>query len=1052
MTTEGKKYRRKQHFFSGEWRPDQDPLVIAPEDYSELQNYEYRDPIGLLGVPGYTKINTTGATVTPGTYYKGRSGIQLRTPHTVPSYVLVQALNAAGTASAVLENRTAIPDQGNFESSVLHEDDANAGLGRFAHWPQGHIAYCNGVESMLYPGDEMRCSAFIVSASETGAAVTGGIDYSEEVQNTLQAADQAAMIGGENDAYAKLLMHFDEADGGTDFDDSSPSAHNPSGVGTAQVDSSQKKFGIGAGLFDGNSDWVTVANHADWDISSGDWTIDLCLRSPSFSGSGHLCSRENTVNPYNGYYITVTPTVLNVFYNQNTQLFSLPHGMSTNTWHHVAVVNDGSNITAYIDGVSIGSAPTVSMENYAAALTIGARGDGAVYFNGWIDEFRFSKGVARWTANFTPPAMAYRQASLYWLAGFTRPLKGVKKYLSLVNAEASPAFDWVKEWSGDSWAELDITDNTTGLSQSGTITWPTTKDTSKVKLLEGMLLYWYQFKLSAGEAEIYHVTGDPGWQSVKDLWGGTYRVVGQFRFLRSSIQDRTIEVNVDSPAGADASTSYTAAVGGLLTSEYIDIGLEERTCGLYIKMFEQEAGKVNTNASVMTVEYWNGEEYTAVVGLHDGTASGGKTLAQTGTVSWDPPAAGQEKVKNEYGMKLYYCRITVSANLSATVLVDLVGGIPAPRSISGGYKFPFMFQGHSFLCGYIAGKEGHRADYGAGGTVEVFNGDYSSFGTAGSLYFGKYGDLTCACQLYNRFGSTIYNLAIFCKATETYILTGYGPDSWRIRQLSDKVGCASALTMDTAEVGFGMASDVVRNIALWLSYTGPIVCDAGVLLPIEEKISCYFDKDDARCINFDAIANSRGWVDQDKLQYNLGIPSGSGQTSINVWLCLDLKKMRWFEKVPAGDDAYPQAAFRVADTNGTQYVYGLRDNGYMMRLENGTTWDGEEIAGLVASSDQLPTGDIWDVTKIRRLKMLLGAIAENSSLVGTHYKNGKSSGTTLSPVAAVGSDRYVKDVQSLNLKAFSHKFEFSIATSNTVKGVPLLAWGYQYEVEREDVK
>jgi hypothetical protein len=30
-----------------------------------------------------------------------------------------------------------------------------------------------------------------------------------------------------------------------------------------------------------------------------------------------------------------------------------------------------------------------------------------VDFNGWLDEFRISKGIARWTSNFTPPTAPY---------------------------------------------------------------------------------------------------------------------------------------------------------------------------------------------------------------------------------------------------------------------------------------------------------------------------------------------------------------------------------------------------------------------------------------------------------------------------------------------------------------------------------------------------------------------------------------------------------------------------------------------------------------------
>lgn len=50
----------------------------------------------------------------------------------------------------------------------------------------------------------------------------------------------------------------------------------------------------------------------------------------------------------------------------------------------------------------------VTVNNPAQVETIGRWGDrNEYYYNGRIDEFRFSKGTARWTANFTPPNVAY---------------------------------------------------------------------------------------------------------------------------------------------------------------------------------------------------------------------------------------------------------------------------------------------------------------------------------------------------------------------------------------------------------------------------------------------------------------------------------------------------------------------------------------------------------------------------------------------------------------------------------------------------------------------
>ena len=47
-----------------------------------------------------------------------------------------------------------------------------------------------------------------------------------------------------------------------------------------------------------------------------------------------------------------------------------------------------------------------SFANLSGPLTIGAF-NASGFLDGWIDEFRFSKGIARWTGNFTPPTSEY---------------------------------------------------------------------------------------------------------------------------------------------------------------------------------------------------------------------------------------------------------------------------------------------------------------------------------------------------------------------------------------------------------------------------------------------------------------------------------------------------------------------------------------------------------------------------------------------------------------------------------------------------------------------
>ena len=71
----------------------------------------------------------------------------------------------------------------------------------------------------------------------------------------------------------------------------------------------------------------------------------------------------------------------------------------------------GTTLTGYVDGVAVASAEDTI--NYSqTGLVVGAlRGaDDLItgeWLTGWMDEIRVSIGIARWTANFTPPTGPY---------------------------------------------------------------------------------------------------------------------------------------------------------------------------------------------------------------------------------------------------------------------------------------------------------------------------------------------------------------------------------------------------------------------------------------------------------------------------------------------------------------------------------------------------------------------------------------------------------------------------------------------------------------------
>lgn len=256
---------------NGAWRPGDNPLLLQPGDFADITNMRYNNT-GIEGVSGYSKINTS---VIDSTYLKIRNGFHFVKDEPTESHVLVQAYNSGLTASQVYENTTAIPSAGNFSTTALHTD-ASTGKGRFATAPQGTMVYCNEADRpQVWAGDEGKCMSFITSTAAIGNSITNPRDYTDRIQNTLQTSNEVASVGGGTSF--SLLMHCDGADAGTTFTDT-VGTHSPSAQGDAQTDTAQLKFGTASGLFDGTGDYITIPDHANWNMGTGKFTVGNWIR------------------------------------------------------------------------------------------------------------------------------------------------------------------------------------------------------------------------------------------------------------------------------------------------------------------------------------------------------------------------------------------------------------------------------------------------------------------------------------------------------------------------------------------------------------------------------------------------------------------------------------------------------------------------------------------------------------------------------------------------------------------------------------------------------
>jgi hypothetical protein len=80
-----------------------------------------------------------------------------------------------------------------------------------------------------------------------------------------------------------------------------------------------------------------------------------------------------------------------------------PHGMSNNTWYHLAISRSNSDLHVFVDGNEVSGSPFSNSNAYNTSVVYIGASPGVNYLGGHIDELRISKGVARYTTTFDPP-------------------------------------------------------------------------------------------------------------------------------------------------------------------------------------------------------------------------------------------------------------------------------------------------------------------------------------------------------------------------------------------------------------------------------------------------------------------------------------------------------------------------------------------------------------------------------------------------------------------------------------------------------------------------
>jgi len=181
-------------------------------------------------------------------------------------------------------------------------------------------------------------------------------------------------------------------------------------IGNTRISDEQIKFGIGSIKFDGTGDYLKIPDSPLFLMGDGDFTFECFLYFTSAIGNSNgtyrmLLSDATT----NSNYLTIrgdgtdTNGVLQYNFSGSSANMSLGNGLTSNSWHHLAFSREGTTLRLYLNGTLTETDTSVStnfnLNSDRGGVYVGAFNGPAHYLDGYMDEARLTKGVARYTGS-----------------------------------------------------------------------------------------------------------------------------------------------------------------------------------------------------------------------------------------------------------------------------------------------------------------------------------------------------------------------------------------------------------------------------------------------------------------------------------------------------------------------------------------------------------------------------------------------------------------------------------------------------------------------------
>jgi len=177
-------------------------------------------------------------------------------------------------------------------------------------------------------------------------------------------------------------------------------------VGNAQISTTQSKWGGSSIYLDGTGDYLTTVSKQEIIIGTSTFTAEAWVYLTSSTTNQCIFGGSSANNPF-ALYINSSTQIAVDQYGTSEITFAVPT-ISLNAWYHVAVVRNSATTRVYLNGTESTTGGVSDSRNFSGATNqIGANQTSNRLLTGYIQDARITKGIARYTANFTAPTAAF---------------------------------------------------------------------------------------------------------------------------------------------------------------------------------------------------------------------------------------------------------------------------------------------------------------------------------------------------------------------------------------------------------------------------------------------------------------------------------------------------------------------------------------------------------------------------------------------------------------------------------------------------------------------